>query len=86
MNGEERIMRLFEDVRFGDEPPMASGAGDDLLRGRRHLRHRRVATVTAGVAGVAVVATGVALALPGGGSSPAPSDGVGRRRRWPGRR
>lgn len=65
MNSEDEIKRAFERVTFAGEPPMASTAADDLSRGRRQLRRRRALSWTTGVAGLAVVATGVAVALPG---------------------
>ncbi|WP_129670185.1 hypothetical protein [Phytoactinopolyspora endophytica] len=65
MTNDDQMRRLFRDVKFPDEPAMTSMATDDLRRGQRHLRRRRVASWTTGVAGVAALATGAALAFPG---------------------
>lgn len=69
MNEDEQLHERFRRVGFAGEPPMASTATDDLARGRRHLRRRRVAALGGGVAGAVALAAGVAFALPGGGPS-----------------
>lgn len=71
MREEHQLARLFEEVRLA-EPPMESTAADDLRRGRRHLRRRRVAIWSTAAAGVAAVASGVAFVLPSVGGGPAP--------------
>lgn len=65
MNNDDHLTRAFQNLRFADEPPMASTTADDIHRGQRGLRRRRVTTLASGVAMLAVVATGVAIALPG---------------------
>lgn len=72
MNDDD-IKRMFERLDLGPEPPMAM-IDDDLHRGHRRLRTRRLAGWTAGAAGTAVLATGVAVALPGG---PGPEQELG---------
>ncbi|PZF79965.1 hypothetical protein [Jiangella anatolica] len=69
---DDELRRQFDRVGFAGEPPMASTATDDLVRGRRHLRRRRIATLGGGALGVAAAGVGVALLLPGSG--PASSD------------
>ncbi|AYY12309.1 hypothetical protein EF847_05885 [Actinobacteria bacterium YIM 96077] len=65
MNSDDQIRRMFDDVRFSGEPPMASTASDDVSRGRRHLRRRRMAAWGSGVAGATALVTGAALVVPG---------------------
>lgn len=62
---DDDLSQAFQNLRFADEPPMASTTADDVQRGRRDLRRRRVTTLASGVALVALVATGMAVALPG---------------------
>lgn len=69
---DEELRRQFDRVGFAGEPPMVSTATDDLVRGRRHLHRRRIATLGGGALGVAAAGVGVALLLPGSG--PASSD------------
>jgi hypothetical protein len=64
---DDELRRRFDRVGFAGEPPMASTATDDLVRGRRHLRRRRIATLGGGALGVAAAGVGVALLLPGFG-------------------
>lgn len=76
MTGDEQIRHMIERVDFPGEPAMTAMAADDVRRGQRRLRGRRMATWASGVAGVAVLATGVAVALPGGGEAPGQDPGV----------
>ncbi|TDC52246.1 hypothetical protein E1212_09310 [Jiangella ureilytica] len=64
---DDELRRQFDRVGFAGEPPMGSTATDDLVRGRRHLRRRRIATLGGGALGVAAAGVGVALLLPGFG-------------------
>ncbi|MBB5789120.1 hypothetical protein [Jiangella mangrovi] len=64
---DELLRTRLERLGFAGEPPMASTATDDLERGRRHLRRRRIATLGGGALGVAAAGVGVALLLPGFG-------------------
>lgn len=64
MKPEDQLSRRFEELRFSDEPPMASDPADDVRRGTRRLRRRRAMVLVPAVASVAAAVTGVALALP----------------------
>lgn len=70
MNDEEQLRRRLEEMDFPGEPAMASTPFDDARRGRRRLRQRRAAAVTAGLAAVTLVTAGVGYLLPstGGGT------------------
>lgn len=63
-------MRLHElvDAVTTDEPPMAHTANDIIIAGRRAERRRRTGLVSAGAAGLVVVAVAGAFALPAPGS------------------
>lgn len=87
MRSDEQLAQMFQNLEFGLEPPMASTATDDVRRARRALRRRRAAGWASGLAGVVILGSGLALALPGdrspasdisvagGTSAPAAPDG-----------
>lgn len=76
MSDDDQMKRLFDGLEFNNEPAMTSMASDDVRRGRRRLRNRRLTTWASGVAGAAVLATGAAVAMPGGGQAPTEGQNV----------
>lgn len=64
---DDQLRRLFDGMRFADEPPFPPGTGsveDDVERARRGLRKRRFMTWGSAALGSAVIVSGVAVAVP----------------------
>ena len=63
-NDDDQLRRLFADLRFADEPTQIPPVDEDVQRARQSARKGRVTTWSAAALGVAVVASGVAVAVP----------------------
>lgn len=73
MTDDTRMRQIFDTVEFRDEPTIVGDTTSEIVaRGKRRLRRRRAASVLASATGVAAIATGVAFALPGAGTTVGP--------------
>ncbi|WP_166354406.1 hypothetical protein [Phytoactinopolyspora limicola] len=63
MTNDADLTQTFRNLDFS-EPPMTSTSADDLHRGQRGLRRRRITMWSSGTVALGIVAVGAAVALP----------------------